>query len=282
MNKIMAVARYEFIRDIRNPRTYFIFFMIGFIAFGYSYIIPEYANGLFFYTPGGSDEWLRIAEVPFVTIVAGLLVLFTGGLMSVDTLSGEFENNTLSRLISLPVKRLHVYSGKYIEKIFIFLIFSVIFITIELLFSYILYGNQSYLQWLPLIVVSLVLMFTAYGTIGFFLGSAIRQTGLMFGILIGLWFLSLIIYGLLTFRVHFSIYFMAVPFVNSANVPGSLFYYIINPKGILNLPLELLGKTVVNKIYSWKFVLSNVIFSLLEIIIMFFSGLIIFKRSEVK
>ncbi|KAA8922164.1 ABC transporter permease [Thermoplasma sp.] len=132
MNKLYAVAKYELILDLRRRKGIAVFALVIFFAICYSYIIPRYANGAFFtYRPYDWD-WMYTISEEFDSIVAGLFGLITGSLLALDAIAGEFEDRTISRLYSLPLRRFDIYAGKFVEKAAIIALFSLITIILSI------------------------------------------------------------------------------------------------------------------------------------------------------
>ncbi|CAC11869.1 conserved hypothetical membrane protein [Thermoplasma acidophilum] len=280
MNGLYSVIRYELNLDLRKKKAMAVFGMVVFFAVCFSLLIPKYANGTFFtYRPEAWDWMYTVAE-EFDTIVAGLFGLITGGLLSVDSIAGEFENGTISRLYSLPINRWEIYFGKVIEKIAMFTILSLITIVLSISINTAVSGIQSDFSWLPYFILGYVLSLTSYAAISFMFGSAIKNSSLTFTALFAAWIFSDIAYFFIVFRHGFSLIIDAMPYINFSEVLPAGFLMFLDHGGSISLTMQVLGSFKTYEVPASLYVASILASSIAELSLFLMLGYIVFRRGD--
>lgn len=283
MNKIISVARYEAQWDLRRFKTYILIAIAVISSLSFSYLVPVYAKGVFQNYSGGPESWIFAISSMFVSFFIGFVALMTGGIMTTDTYAYEFDRGTILRLLSMPLSRRHIFLGKFLEKLLLCLVLSVVVVAVSFAGSYAAFGYQGYIDWVPVVTAILTLLFMSYASIGLVISTLLRQTSLAFGILFGIWILSFVIYSLLIFKVDFNLLFEAIPFHSGAMMPSSLYSYINNPLGTFDFREELFGSsTTIVKVAQLRYLETVLISTLAETIGLILVAYALFRRARVR
>lgn len=283
MNSVIAVARYEALWDLRRFKTLILVSIAIFISVSFSYLIPKYANGAFQDYSGGPLSWMFSSSAIFTSIAIGFTAVITGGVMTTDTFAYEFDKGTMSRLFSMPVSRTSIFAGKILEKLLVCLIMGIIVVMVSYLCSISLFGAQMDATWIPAMILSVCLLFMSYASVGILLGTIVRQPSLIFGIVFGIWILALTLYTFLAFRLGFKLYFQAIPFLNGALLPNTIFDYVKNPGGSGNFSIGVFGNSSRSVLISnTSYLQYTLIACLLETVIILVLAALIFNRAKVK
>lgn len=281
MIKIIALAKYQGTIDFRAGKTYVLFAMVVFLSIAYSYIIPKYAAGYLFDYVKSPYAWMETSSAAFTTIVAGLSAVLIGGLLSSDVLSEEFESGSISRLISLPVRRWEVYTGKLLEKMILALIFALIFVFIALLSSWLLAAPVGFKEWILPYLLGICLVFMCFSSIGFILGPLLKKTSIVFSATMGIWVLFIVVYGLSLFKIGMSVATFAIPFSNATLVPSALQSYAINSTGTFYFSFKVASSTRTFTLSRESYLLYTVLFTFAETLSVLFAGLFLFDRRQI-
>jgi len=281
MNKILAVARYQGVIDLRSAKTYVLLFMVILISIAYGYLLPKFAPGYFFIYTGGKSAWMDTISSAFTTIATGLTAVLVGAMMTSDVLAEEFETGSISKLFSLPMHRMDIYLGKLVEKLIISLVFAAIFVSISWISAYELSGSQGYISWTPVFVFAIVLIYLSFASFGFLLGSFITRSSFVFGLSFGFWVIFTILYGVIVFKFGANIASYSVPLINSSMLPGAIGQFAVNPLGVIHFSFHVAQSSRDFTITSVALLRSTALFSLLETFVILFIGLFIFVRREI-
>lgn len=282
MSAIIGMVKYQAIIDIKAVKTYVVLGLVFLLAIAYGYLIPEFAPGTLFEYAKSSHVWMLTTSSIFVTVVAGLVGLLVGAFVSSDVIALEFESGSIIKLFSLPIRRRDIYLGKFIEKFIFIVILSLIFVVVALICGYFFSGPQSYFQWLPAFTLGIALMMAGFASMGFLFGSLARQSSFVFGIMFGVWIFFAVITGILIMKVGYGFGVFAIPFLNMTSVPSSIMNFAINPSEMFHLVYVSLGNSRDFNISTRKYMILNVIFSLIECLLILGLGFIIFRKSEIR
>lgn len=266
--------------DLRKRKAIAVFGMVVFFAFCYSFLIPKYADGTFFTYKPAAWDWMYTVAEEFDTIVAGLFGLITGGLLSVDSIAGEFENGTISRLYSLPLNRWEIYFGKAIEKIAVFTFLSLITVVLSISLNTAVSGGQSDFSWLPYFILGYVVSLTSYAAMSFMFGSAIRNSSLTFSALFAAWIFCDIAYFFVVFRHGFSLIIDTIPYVNFSEVLPAGFLMFLDHGGSISLTMQVLGSFKTYEVSAALYVASVLVSSIIELTLFLILGYAIFRRGD--
>lgn len=288
--KMWAVARYELTWDLRKKRTYLIVGLFLFAAFIYAYLLPIIAGKSITTEPTqlGINSvsnlwWVMVVYFVFNTFVSGIFPLLIGGFIAADSLASEFDKNTITPLLSQPIRRVELYAGKFVEKILLLLVVSVLFTLVVLAGSEVSVGTQAQLYMFPLLVFAEFGAFLEFAALAFFFGSFVRSGAMVLGILIALVFVitgAVLVLGL-QFGLQESMFL--VPIANADFLINVISYYIYQPWGVMVLQGGLLGAAtqpiVVTVISALEYAVSGLVMIVVSALI---AGYYIFRRAEVK
>lgn len=281
MKKIIAIAKYQASIDLRSGKTYVIFAAVLFLSTTYTYLIPKFARGYLFNYASSPYAWMETSSAIFTTIVSGLAAVLVGGLTGSDVLSEEFETGSISRLISLPIKRSDIYFGKLLEKLTLILTFSTIIVAIALLSSSLLTSSPGFLIWIVPFLISITLAFIAFTSLGFLFGPLLRRTSTVFGAIMGIWMLFIILYGITIYKSGMGIDTFAIPFFNAAILPTAVQSYVVNPSGVLHFTFYIASSSRSFTVSRLNFLVYTVLFSSLETALILALGFFIFLRKQI-
>jgi ABC-2 type transport system permease protein len=282
MNRTLAVARYQALLDLKAVKTYVLLAIVVFLSLSYDYLLPKFASGYFFVYVRTTSAWMYTTSEIFTTIITGLMALFVGGMLGTDVMAEEFENGTISKLFSLPLHRSEIYLGKLLEKFLLSLLYGLLFITISIACAYILSGQQGYFVWSPVFLLGLTLLLIGFASLGFLLGTFIRQTSFVFGILFGIWVLFTVVYGIVTLKGGTLYETFAIPFVNMSLIPAAIHVYIIDPNKVLHFSYTALNSTTKLNVQAWKFAALIISSASIEVFFILLAGFIKFRKMELK
>jgi len=290
MSQTWAVARYELTWDLRKRRTYFILGALFLAALYFGYLVPAIGGKWTTLPPfnsGASFEsslwWVNGVNVAFNALASGLFPLLIGGFIAADSLTTEFDTNTIVPLLSQPVTRLEVYSGKFFEKFLLLLFVSALFTLMVLVVSEASIGAQAQLDAFPLVVFFEFGAILQYASLAFFVGSLVRSGSMVLGILTGLLFG---IYGtMLVLALQFGLQepLSLLPIANAAFLLRVMPYSIIQPSGNMVLQGAILGnwtpEVTVTVTSAVDYVVAGLAVNLAAPLL---AGLYFFRRAEVK
>lgn len=288
--KVWAVARYELTWDLRKKRTYLIVGIFLFAALYFGYILPvingksittvSYNNG----PSVGSDLWwVTAVYLAFNYPISGVFPILIGGFISADSLGSEFDSNTIVPLLSQPVRRLEVYAGKFVEKLFLLLFVSAVFTLLVLATSEISVGAQSHLEMFPLLMSAQLGAFLDYAALAFFFGSFVRSGTMVLEILVGVFFVMLATVTALILQIGEQVWTFFLPVANADFLLHVVPYYIFQPSGTMILLGGYMGNwsppVAVASISALEFVAAGLVVNLFVALV---GGYYIFRRAEVK
>jgi len=290
MSQTWAVARYELTWDLIKRRTYFILGALFLAALYFGYLVPAIGGKWTTLPPfnsGASFEsslwWVNGVNVAFNALASGLFPLLIGGFIAADSLTTEFDTNTIVPLLSQPVTRLEVYSGKFFEKFLLLLFVSALFTLMVLVVSEASIGAQAQLDAFPLVVFFEFGAILQYASLAFFVGSLVRSGSMVLGILTGLLFG---IYGtMLVLALQFGLQepLSLLPIANAAFLLRVMPYSIIQPSGNMVLQGAILGnwtpEVTVTVTSAVDYVVAGLAVNLAAPLL---AGLYFFRRAEVK
>lgn len=282
MNRILAVARYQGIIDSKTVKTYVLLSMVVFTAIAYGYLLPRFASDYFFVYIRGTSAWMETTSAAYTTIATGLIAVLVGGMMTSDVLAEEFETGTISKLFSLPLHRKDIYLGKLLEKIILSAIFAIIFISLSIMCAYALSGAQGHIIWVPAFILALVLLYVSFASLGFVFGSVVKRSSFVFGVSLGIWILSVIVYGVIMFSTGPGLGSYLVPFMNSSMMPGSLLNYVLNPSGIMHFTFKVAQNSREFTTTNALFAKSTILISFLETLVILLAGLFMFSGKQIR
>ena len=264
--------------------------MFLFAAFVFGYLLPTIVGTsivtgttLQGVSPGSDLWWVAVHNVAFNTFVSGLFPLFIGGFIAADSIGSEFDSNTIVPLLAQPVRRVEVYAGKLLEKVFLLLIVSTVFTLLVVAGSEASVGVQSHLEMVPLVVSAEFGAFLEYTALAFFIGSLVRSGTTTLGMLITVFIVILGTVLVVSLYTGEQEYMFLLPMVNADFLLKAIFYYIFQPFGVMVLQGNMLQAYTVPVTVTVVVALEYAMVGLLaNVLIAFVAGYYFFRRAEVK
>lgn len=290
VGRILSVTRYELTWDLRKKRTFVVVSLILLASFYFAYLVPiifgksiTTERTLLGISFGSEFWWVYTVFQVFNVFVTGLFPLLIGGFISADALATEFDENTITPLLSQPVKRLEVYVGKFLAKFLTLLAVSILFTLLTLGFSEASLGAQGNLNMVPLVVFAELGAFLEFVALGFFLGSIVRSGSMVLGLLLGLFFGVIWTVLLLSFQFGIQESMFLLPVANAGFLLQVVPYYVFQPWGVMVLQGVALGDYTqpvsVTVFSAMEYVLTGLSINLIAFLI---AGYYFFRRAEVK
>ena len=181
----LAVLYYEFLWNIRKKKIIAIFIIIFAIAtvllaFG---PIADYVNN----QPLKANPTFAFDGVSGLT---GIFLFLVGVATTMNTISGEFESGTIVPLLTKPVSKTLVFTGKIVGTLITLLAAYCVLVAYVTIGGTIIYGSQSNLNVIPLGILGLTIGSMVWATIALTLGTLSKNSVLAalgsFGFYIGL------------------------------------------------------------------------------------------------
>lgn len=290
LSRTWAVTRYELTWDLRRRRTYLVVGLILLASFYFAYLTPiifgksiTEERTLLGVSFGSDLWWVNTVFQVFSLFVSGLFPLLIGGVIVADSLASEFDENTITPLLSQPLRRLEVYAGKFLGKFLILLAVSILFTLLTLGFSEVSLGAQANLDMVPLVVLAELGAFLEFAAIGFFLGSLARSGSMVFGLLLGLLFG--VVWAVLLIGFQFGIQepLSLLPVSNAVFLLQVVPYYVFQPWGVMVIQGIALGaytqQVVVTVVSAMEYVLTGLAVNLAAFLV---AGYYFFRSAEVR
>ncbi len=165
-SQLLAVVRYEYLRNLRKKKIL--------ILFAFSFLIVSL---FIFLAPRAGFE---PPDPNFVVKrdigLGGMLYALLGIAVAMDTISEEFEKETISTLLSKPVSRTIVYIGKFL---FTFILLAGVYYFLYMYFfigEWFMYGPQEGLQLFFFVPLAAVLSTLVWVSITLFIASITRSS----------------------------------------------------------------------------------------------------------
>jgi ABC-type transport system involved in multi-copper enzyme maturation permease subunit len=291
LERTWAVAKYELTWDLRKKRTYMILGLFLFAAFVFGYLFPTIAGKSIATEPNelgvsfSSDLWwVLVHNMAFNIGVSGVFPLLVGGFIAADSIASEFDSNTIVPLLSQPVRRAEVYTGKLLEKVLLLLAVSVLFTLLVIAGSEISVGPQSHLGMIPLMVFAEFGAFLEYTALAFLVGSLVRSGSMVLGILIAAFFLILVTILVLAAQFGEQESMIFLPMVNADFLLKVIPYYVFQPWGVMVLQgYSMIAGPTVPVVVSVTTAVECVVGGLLaNLFVALVAGYYFFRRAEVK
>lgn len=279
--RVLAVSSYEFRWDIRKVRILAIIIFSVALVLTVGLVAPKTA-GINNLGIKSNLWWIGSINDVVVSFVSGIFPLIISVIISADSISWEFDKGTISSLFSQPVTRTEVYVGKFLEKVFVVLLISLLVTVSAIISSTISVGGQTSLSWAPIVFLLFALLTLSMVSVSFFLGTIVKSSGLMVGLLF-VFFFAFVIGTILTASYNgFNMAMTFAPFFNTALVFQALSQYVINPAGTTKIPITFSSKSS-SALVSTSNLFSFVVIGLIvDLAIFLVIGYILFRRSQIK
>jgi ABC-2 type transport system permease protein len=203
---IEKIMIYEIKRAIARKKV------ITLIAITFLFEIGVYLSLAEFRTPRIEKLLSPIEDLLWlagVLLPQSLLIHFISISISSGAMSEEYEQGTVDFFMTKPITRLSFLIGKFLGGYLLVTLIYLLMVALALIFSFSFFGNQVELQYLPVVVLSILFSTLTFFSIGFMFGEIFRRSSLAFlvssTILIG----SIIIGAVLLFVAKLtSLYFL--------------------------------------------------------------------------
>lgn len=203
---IEKIIVYEIKRAIARKKV------ITLIAITFLFEIGVYLSLAEFRTPRIEKLLSPIEDLLWlagVLLPQSLLIHFISISISSGAMSEEYEQGTVDFFMTKPITRLSFLIGKFLGGYLLVTLIYLLMVALALIFSFSFFGNQVELQYLPVVVLSILFSTLTFFSIGFMFGEIFRRSSLAFlvssTILIG----SIIIGAVLLFVAKLtSLYFL--------------------------------------------------------------------------
>ncbi len=287
LGRTWAIARYELTWDLRRKRTYLLLGIFLFMAFAIGYAVPVLvgksaaisAYGNF----AGDIWWVSVVESVFIAFISGLFPLLIGGFISTDSFASEFDKNTIVPILSQPVRRLEVYSGKLLEKFFLMLTISIALTALAFVTAEASVGGQVHLDWFPWVALIALGAFMEYTSLAFFFGSFLRSGSMVLGILLAVFFGVAIGVGALALKVGLQEWMNLLPIVNVIDLVYVGTSYIVSPSGNITLQSNMVTlqsqPNIVTLVSALQYALAGLTINLVAPLV---AGYFLFRRAEAR
>ena len=181
----LAVLYYEFLWNIRKKKIIAIFIIIFAIATVLLAFAPiaDYVNN----QPLKANPTFAFDGVAGLT---GIFLFLVGVATTMNTISGEFESGTIVPLLTKPVSKTLVFTGKIVGTLVTLLAAYCILVAYVTIGGTLIYGSQNNLNVVPLGILGLTIGSMVWATIALTLGTLSKNSVLAalgsFGFYIGL------------------------------------------------------------------------------------------------
>ena len=181
----LAILYYEFLWNVRKKKIIAIFIIIFAIATVLLAFAPiaDYVNG----QPLQANPTFTFDGISGLT---GIFLFLVGVATTMNTVSGEFESGTIVPLLTKPVSKTLVFTGKIVGTLVTLLAAYCILVAYIAVGGTIIYGSQTNLNVVPLGILGLTIGSMVWATIALTLGTLSKNSVLAalgsFGFYIGL------------------------------------------------------------------------------------------------
>ncbi len=249
-SRFWAIVRYETLWNIRKKK-FIAVIVLAFVLATLGLVLPAYLGS----ATGTAVKSNATFAVTFGATSLGFFLFAVATAM--NSISSEFESGTIVPLLTKPVSRTMVFFGKLFATFLVILVSYAILFTYTTVGSIFVYGPQSHLELVPLVLVGNLVSTLIWVSLLFAIGSLTKNTIITVIVALGL-FLSL---------------FIAIPLVSVYAGPSQTLNYLpgsgANGSLMTNGNLTSIGAGTdnigVNLGYSVLYPSGNVSFSKIDI-----------------
>jgi len=181
---------------------------------------------------------------PFFTTILAVL-------MGMDSISGEFEQETIITLSSKPVSRTEIFLGKLLGCIAILTLFFAVDVLVAVVGANMVYGAQESLERIPIIFIALIYASTVFLTLSLMIGTFTKRSTIAAFGGIGIYFALDIVYGILYYAKNYGWLQTILLYWAYSNLPGLLASANFTEEIVINIAKA----TVVLAVYISMFLL---------------------------
>lgn len=167
---LAVIARYEMLRAFARRKVLLLLILtLLFEAFPFLIltrlpraVIPSGAEGLM---------WLVGILIPQSLFIHILAVLVSSGAMA-----EEYEQGTADILLSKPLAKSEYIAGKFVGGFILMALTAGLAVVLGVVFAHLSFGPQLYVEYAPLLYLSITLSTFTFYSMGFMLGEVLRKT----------------------------------------------------------------------------------------------------------
>jgi len=171
---IAVMARYELLRALARKKILLLLILTILFEASPFLILMRLPRGII---PPGSEGlmWLVGVLVPQSLFIHILAVLVSSGAMA-----EEYEQGTADIILSKPVAKSEYIAGKFVGGFMLMVFTAGLVVSLGVLFAQLSFGGQTYVEYAPLIYLSIVFSSLTFYSMGFMLGEVLRRTAVTY------------------------------------------------------------------------------------------------------
>jgi len=183
--RFWAVVRYEMLWNIRKKK-FIAVIILAFVLATLGLVLPAYLGS----ATGNAVKSNTTFAITFGATSLGFFLFAIA--IAMNSISSEYENSTIVPLLTKPVSRTMVFFGKLFATFIVILVSYAILFTYTTVGSIFVYGPQSHLELVPLVLLGNIVSTFIWVSLLFAIGSLTKNTIITVIVALGL-FLSLFI-----------------------------------------------------------------------------------------
>jgi ABC-2 type transport system permease protein len=192
IGSILAVSQYEWRRALaRKKVSLLIIFtiLVEFLPFAVLTLIP---------LPGFLLEITGLMWFVGVITPHAFFLQFVALLIGSGSTAEEYEQGTADLILAKPLSRTSYLLGKFVGGLTLFSFIALLTTLLAIVLSTTIFGAQMYLEYAPVIYLSIVLSTLVFYSIGFVSGETLRSPGLAYLVASSIFITSLLLGPFLT------------------------------------------------------------------------------------
>lgn len=180
--RFLAVVRYELLWNLRKKK-FLAMIVVAFALVTLALFLPFLIAPIFDQTVEANPDYVLNSVAGMGTIIFFLFGLVT----AMNSISGEFESGTIVPLLSKPVSRTTIFTGKLFGIFLTLLVTYVVIMVYQVVGGTLLYGPQNNLHLSPLILLGMILSTFVWVGIVLALSSASKSSMMTALVAFGIW-----------------------------------------------------------------------------------------------
>ena len=192
IQSIFTISQYEWRRALaRRKVSLLIIFtlLVEFLPFAVLTLLP---------IPGFLTEITGIMWLVGVITPHAFFLQFVALLIGSGSTAEEYEQGTADLLLAKPISRTKYLLGKFIGGITLYSFIALLTTLLAIVLSITYFGTQQYLEFAPIIYLTIILSTLVFFSIGFVAGETLRASGLAYLVASSIFITSLILGPFLT------------------------------------------------------------------------------------
>ncbi len=220
LQSIIAVGQYEWRRALARKKVFLLIIftiLVEVLPFAVLTLLP---------IPNFLIEITGLMWLVGVVTPHSFFLQFVALLIGSGSTAEEYEQGTADLILAKPLSRTSYLLGKFLGGLTLFSFIALLTTVLAIILSTSLFGAQQYVEYAPIIYLTIVLSTLVFFSIGFVAGETLRAPGLAYLVASSIYITSLIL----------------VPFLTVANgLTGNTFYLEVSRAlptwSVQNLPL---------------------------------------------